>query len=206
MKLAEVFKQAITDGDWYKVCDVYKAITGEPIQPPQQGGHVVPLVEELADIEMGDGSTTVLTNASKQTGRLGKKKTRMPAEDFTAPSRGNIKNSKRKRQARREPVNDQDHTNKFRDDRTVAQKDIAIDQKLAVKDPLIRGNRQLLDIDAADTGHTISVQCSQCDVREEVSPALAHGYDTDPEENVWKCNDCCTPSGRNEEKRRRNDG
>lgn len=38
----------------------------------------------------------------------------------------------------------------------------------------------------------IRVQCKTCREYSDVSPMLARGYDADPEQNRWRCNDCLT--------------
>lgn len=54
---------------------------------------------------------------------------------------------------------------------------------------------------AVDTGAAVQVQCSICETKERVSAALAHGYSSDPDNNTYKCNACCTSRGRRRVKR-----
>lgn len=48
----------------------------------------------------------------------------------------------------------------------------------------------------------INVVCSICNGKFKVFEGLATGWSKDKENNTWKCNDCCTESGRRKIKRR----
>jgi hypothetical protein len=96
--------------------------------------------------------------------------------------------------------------NKFKDDQRIHSKELVTEHpELGVPNPMPRGKRGLLDIDMPNTGQKIEVQCSLCGLWFETSPSLAHGYDTNPDENVWKCNDCNTGSGREHRRKRMRD-
>lgn len=58
--------------------------------------------------------------------------------------------------------------------------------------PKPRGNR---DPDK-NTGRLMRVKCSLCGLEEDVSPVYATTYSPIPDDNTYKCNDCCTNSGR----------
>jgi len=193
MKLGPFLKQAVLDGNWNSVCQVYTAITGEPLEPPQEE-----VVEEnLADIEIPDAPSTKLS------GRTGKKKVRKSEEDFIAPSKG--PNRKIKKEGGVEagwtgldlPKIGQ-RPNRFTDDQRVAKKDLVTEHpELGVAEPTPRSSRSLLeDLDATDTGSKVYVECALCHNNYSISLSLAHGYSHDPKENVWRCNTCSTQSGR----------
>lgn len=42
-----------------------------------------------------------------------------------------------------------------------------------------------------DTSKKIKVQCFICSKWEEVSPTLSRGWDKNPNDNTYRCNDCC---------------
>lgn len=200
MKLAQVFKQAIEDGDWYSVCDVYQAITGEAITPPEVKQDSVEA--DLANIEMS------VPEPPKQTGRIGKKKSsRHPEGDFIASSRGNnVPNQHAKRQARAEPLITHGRSNEFKDNQQIASNELVTkNPRLGVANPVPRGQRDLLHSDAVNTGKKVNVWCSLCGGQFQVSPALAHGFAPNKDDNVWKCNDCCSPTGRRNVMREEND-
>jgi len=199
MKLAEVLKLAIEDGDWFSVCYVYETITGEKIEPPKVMVTVLQNEAEpisLADIEMDEKDSV----EPKQVGRVGKKKkqSRHPEGDFIVSSKSNVRNKQGKRQARPEALSTgEKRRNRFIDDQTLAADELVTKKpKLGVAHPMPRGNREDSDLDVSDTGRKITVWCSLCGKQFQISPALSHGFVNDKDENVWKCNDCCSPTGR----------
>ncbi len=48
----------------------------------------------------------------------------------------------------------------------------------------------------ANTGQQVDVICKLCGKQELVAARLSTGYNTDPEHNTYKCNECNTPNGR----------
>lgn len=57
-----------------------------------------------------------------------------------------------------------------------------------------RVKRDLIE-GAVDTGATVDVQCSLCDKWEQVAGSLAARYSSNPDDNTYRCNICCTPKG-----------
>jgi len=191
MRLADWFKEAIESADWDAVCDVYETITGEKISPPTQT-ETITEERSLADIEMPD----------KRAGRQGKKK-RIQEDSFIVTSKSNIKSGRK--YTKTEPIG-QRTKNLFIDDKTIASHELVTDKPhLGVKNPTPRGNRGISN-EAEDTGKKMHVVCCLCNNEYEISPILAHGYSTIADENVWKCNDCCTKSGRTRLRREENEG
>jgi len=70
------------------------------------------------------------------------------------------------------------------------RKDVEIDRKLSVSDPIPRGDRDSTDV-GVDTGKKMKVVCSECGGTFKVNPALAYGY-RKKGVNTWKCNECTT--------------
>jgi hypothetical protein len=192
MTIPEVLKRAIENGNWEDVCIVYTTLTGEEISPPKSD---YSSCADLAKMEVKIPLERTPVE-DKPVGRVGKKK--RDTDDFIAPSKN--KNTLRhakggKIPMRPEPMGN-DHRNRFADNQTIAAKELVTKRpELGVASPIPRGSRSLLDI-APDTTGTISVVCSLCGGGFLEKEALAHGFSTDKEENVWKCDDCCTPSGR----------
>lgn len=66
MKLPDLIKQAVVEGDWKKVCAVYTAITGEPLTPPKPKKKELDLANfeitpELLQAIMGDDDQETLS-------------------------------------------------------------------------------------------------------------------------------------------------
>jgi hypothetical protein len=97
--------------------------------------------------------------------------------------------------------------NKFKDNLSVKAGDLKKNnpllKKIYGKAGGTRASRDL--IDAPDTAKTIGVQCSLCDKKQKVTLALARGYNKDPDQNTYRCNECDTPSGRARSARRNRD-
>jgi hypothetical protein len=187
MRLAAVFKEAIEQADWSTVCDVYKAITGKEITPPDMPEDEEP-EGELADIQMPE----------KPTKRIGKKKqnTRHPEGDFIAESKGKIQNSEKgQRVARKEPIPSEVRQNRFEDDQTIKASELVTKKPyLGVANPRPRGN--LTPLENHEPTTLVDVVCCLCKKHDKVSVSLSHGYSENELDNVWKCNDCCTSGGR----------
>lgn len=216
MKLPEVLKQAIKDADWKKVCAVYTAITGEKIEPPKPKLVLPDFANMDIDINFGDdGPETVEQageNALEEEEEQEVEPVSLPsneevsvdeAADFIeaaskkksepAPKVGVVSGS----QSKTEPIQVAKRKNRFKDDLSVAAmhtKQRNPKLNLLYGDGSTRSTRDLIE-GAVDTGATTDVQCSLCDKHEKVSLMLARGYSTDPNENTYRCNVCCTPKG-----------
>lgn len=81
------------------------------------------------------------------------------------------------------------------DGRAFENEKVTNDPTLGVKNPRQRDVGRDDDI-GVDTSKKVHVVCSLCGKQEDVAPIFASRYDPDPEENTYRCNDCCTPNGR----------
>ena len=86
--------------------------------------------------------------------------------------------------------------NRFKDNKAVfADQLVSEHPELGTQTQVARGQRALIE-GAIDTGSQIDVVCSLCDKEETVSTRLAVGWNPDPKNNTYKCNDCSTNAGR----------
>jgi hypothetical protein len=218
MKLPDLIKTAVEKGDWNLVCAAYTAITGKPLAPPK------PKESDFLNMEISEKLIQQLTGggeydtmpgyedpenvaAREAANDYGSEEAEIAATvavkkkdplDFSV-DRSNVvkKNSEGKIEARKESIALGQRNNIFHDDTNVDShllKDNEQMQKL-YGNGKARASRDLLE-NVSQTGKTIGVQCSLCEKKQTVAVALAKGWHTDPDENAYRCNDCCTPSGR----------
>lgn len=174
MKLPEVLKEAILTEDWEKVCLVYTKITGEEISPPKK--LVLPTEEDIIaqlDMDIDDKKEENVVPPQNPTNFI----TTTKANNSSKLSEG--KTVSKKIPFKRDPYQPQ----LFVDDGTQAANDsIRHNPKLAKMyvPPRPRERKNGL----------IHAKCSVCGRELDVSPILATGYDSNPSENTFKCNDC----------------
>lgn len=214
MKLPDLIKTAVEKGDWNLVCAAYTAITGKPLAPPKPKEPDflnMEISEELIQQLTGGGEYDNMPGYEDPENTAARGEAAELADDFVPPvvkkkdpldfsvDRSNVvkKNSEGKTEARKESIDIGQRKNIFHDDTNVDShllKDNEQMQKL-YGNGKARASRDLLE-NVSQTGKTIGVQCSLCEKKQTVAVALAKGWHTDPDENAYRCNDCCTPSGR----------
>jgi hypothetical protein len=191
MKLPEVLKKGILEGDWQIICTAYTAMTGEHIDPPE------PKQPNWLDFDIELGSATRITPVDEN-GLPGiavkinevkddaSDKT-LVEEEWVETDGSNFTGDLEGKQARREPIKtDDDRPNKFKDNPGVYKK-----ERVDIN-PTMGAIRQPRPKKAASL---VTVQCSICDKKENVSRALSAKYSPDPEKNTYRCNSCCSSRG-----------
>ena len=204
MKLPDLIKTAVEKGDWNLVCAAYTAITGKPLAPPKPKEPDflnMEISEELIQQLTGGGEYDSMPEAEPENEpevmaeQPIKKKDPL---DFSV-DRSNVvkKNSEGKIEARKESIALGQRNNIFHDDTDVDSHLLKNNEQMQklYGNAKARASRDLLE-NVSQTGKTIGVQCSLCEKKQTVAVALAKGWHTDPDENAYRCNDCCTPSGR----------
>jgi hypothetical protein len=205
MKLDKYFEKAINEGSWKKVCNVYKAITGKDIEPPTTFDIKSINIEDdddsnneynTSDIEMEDDEEEydededddgIITSTRKKSDRQRKVSNSLTDGDGKCAKKRQMKLN---------------HQNTFKDDLRLFPKENVKKYKtdengipLGTK-PRPRNKKRSTLVD---------VKCSMCGTNEQVSPKLARGYSEIADENVYRCNDCCTGGGRLRVKRNENE-
>lgn len=222
MKLPEVLKDAIESADWKKVCVVYTAITGKKIEPPKPK-LIVPDFANM-DIDLGeydsleDASETLsdagfstddtkealeaLADSDEEEPPIEEEMSVDDGSDFIAAA-SKKKSSPTKvgnvdgRPSKVEEIKIAKRKNKFKDDLSVQSnltKKVNPKLNLLYGDGSSRVSRNLIE-GAVDTGNMVEVQCSLCDKWEQVAGSLAARYSSNPDDNTYRCNICCTPKG-----------
>ena len=208
---SEILKIAVEEQDWQLICGLYTNITGEPLSVPQ------PAVEEEEkkeeDVLKKDYSLEDLRYQNQlppqeQDLELVDKNIdniiSSRYNDFKAPPRSTENTNFSGRRARSEPVGSTKLTNVvgvseegFTDDMTESLIDPDTGEQLigSNKDAKITPRNRRKQLGMNDTS-LIDAQCSSCEKTSKVSPTIAYGYSTNPNENSWKCNDCSTRKSR----------
>jgi hypothetical protein len=207
MKLPVLLKEAILEGDWDKVCFIYKQITGEDILPPQP--KVVSEEEMLASMELpslckipnpeeqllGSNIHIPPTNIDQQpsiqtnTNIIDEDEENNTQQKFTTRSIKGYQHGDDDIAAKKLPLKKGYRPQLFVDNGTLAYGDkISSNPSLAKMyvppRPRERGN------------NLVHVQCSVCQKWFDLSPILTNGYSQDPKENTFRCNDCLSSRGR----------
>lgn len=194
MKLPDVLKKGILEGDWELICKVYTGITGEPIEPPKP--------KEInwadMDIDIGFASSGLTTTPVDENGLPGIVKLNeveddasdkdLVKEEWVESEDSTFVGSIEGKKARREPIpTDISRENKFRDNPGVYKKErVDLNPSLGVIPQPRKKKKSSL----------VKVQCSICDKKEEVSRSLSTKYSKDPEKNTYRCNSCCSSRGK----------
>ena len=180
MKLGEYFRTAIEKGDWEKVCNVYRQITGQYIEPPKPK-------EVLADVDMSNWEAQDQTQPSSpadiemptttedkwveegeeepaqtlpveesqevQQASPPANPNRQPTvDDFRVDRSQGTNDSDGRRQARREVVSLGKRQNKFGDDQQLHMNESVKDHpELGVKNPTPRNKRPKIDPSVLDS-------------------------------------------------------
>lgn len=223
MKLPEVLEQAIKGADWKKVCAVYTAITGKKIEPPKPK-LIIPDYVNM-DIDLGSEDFNKFAEQVKEEAgedALDEEEVEpitLPSEEEVTVDEASdfIQSASKKKsdpaskagvvagsQSKVEPIAISKRKNKFKDNLAVASmhtRKVNPKLNLLYGDGSARMTRDLIE-GSVDTGATVDVQCSLCDKEESVSPILGRGYSTNPDENTYRCNVCCTPKGQLQAARR----
>jgi hypothetical protein len=216
MKLPDVLKKGILEGDWDLICKVYTGITGEPIEPPK------PKEPDWAniDIDLGVEDDWAITHPKvpvityvDETGLPGiavkidetpgdaklvpgtqikdvaddATEKALIEDDWVEEDDSNFTGEADGAQARREQVEIvENRENKFIDNTGVYKK-----ERVDINPMMGAPQREVEPEKKRKTG-LVKVQCSICDKKEEVSRALASKYNKDPEKNTYRCNTCCS--------------
>lgn len=229
MKLPELIKQAVEEGDWKKVCAVYTAITGEPLSPPQPKKKELDLANfeitpELLQAIMGDENQQKKTQQAMydegpwEDEPVEEKVVESPPPKIITelPSQPRVKDPNDfsvaprvqrrqdgKQQARKEPMSiPKSRSNRFQDNLNLETKDLKENNPKLAAMYGDGGSRRVLRDESESTGKYIHVECSLCGKEEDVVSSLAVGYHHSQDENTYRCNSCNTPSGRRKAERR----
>lgn len=159
-KLKDVLKSAIQAADWQKVCLVYYHLSGGDTIDPPKTTSIINPFD--IDIPEDDSPPTVVEKPSNINGSCMASITSKPNT-----------NQQKKQENTIFIHNDPDAITNPED-------------KKLYHPVENRHKRSAL----RNTGHQVEVQCCQCGKREHVASILAHGYDKDPEENTYTCNEC----------------
>lgn len=191
MKLPDVLKKGILEGDWELICKVYTGITGEPIEPPK------PKEVNWADMDINidlnlpipmaeDGSPGIAVKPNEVEDDASDKD--LVNEEWVESEDSTFVGDLEGKKARREPVQtDISRENKFRDNPGVYKKErVDLNPSLGVIPQPRKKKKSSL----------VKVQCSVCDKKEEVSRSLSTKYSKDPEKNTYRCNGCCSSRGK----------
>jgi hypothetical protein len=189
----DVFYDAIKHGNWDNVCRVYEKITGEEAPPfPAQNNILdTAMVESqptnIMDESMVEDEHDIVTSTTEDPQQNGD-------VDFTMPQKPRTHTDGQTRQCRREPIGKPKNT--WVDDGTEhADESVKIRPELGV--PHVRKRDDSRDPNIGiDTGKKTLVMCALCGREEVVSSRLAIGYNPDPEENTYRCNNCLSPTSR----------
>jgi hypothetical protein len=175
MKIPEYIKLAVEKQDWMAICEVYTKLTGQPLYPPLKNQQEKNEIDEINDIEMDEASSigTDLMNEIQQSIIVDTQSSSSPAT------------SKR--------------INRFTDNLDVDSKLLKTNNPELMKlyktnIDRTKNNRPLV-AGRQDTSNMVNVQCSLCQRKMQVASVLAFGYNKNPDENTFRCNDCSTPSG-----------
>jgi len=219
MKLPEVLKTGIINSDWNLICQAYTAITGEPITPPKQETnwadidipiadqkpiHVAHTLDKFPDdikkilqrdTQIDNALADSLVQPDPDLTRRGEdvcsgEDIDPKMKDFVSSAKNPDSPINNNGRAKKQKILKGPRKNLFDDNLDVAADERAdLHPQLGVT-PKPRTN--------ARKTSNIDVVCSLCNKTESVSPTLSHGYNTDPNHNVYKCNACCSSRRRNE--------
>jgi hypothetical protein len=192
MKLIEALKHGINTGDWEVICQIYKSLTGEEIAVPKA------ITQSIDDIEIQIPTTEVFELDRHKKPRkkkvIGEKIPPNDRDKKPEPLQGStttINDSGVKtKSGRRVPMSTK-HFNKFYDDGTEAAADLR-SQNPSLSKMYVQPRPR----DKTGKSDKIKVTCSLCGKIELVSQTLAQGCNDRPDENTYKCNQCCTSNGR----------
>jgi hypothetical protein len=195
MKLPEVLKKGILEGDWELICKVYTGITGEPIEPPK------PKEPDWADMDIDisfavpaaadglPGVRFVPGTAIKDVSDDAREQD-LIEDDWIEDENSQFTGDADGAQARREKFEaTEDRDNKFVDNQGVHKK-----ERVDINPMMGASEREPEPEKKRKTG-LIKVQCSVCDKKEETSRSLATKYKKDPDNNTYRCNACCSSRG-----------
>lgn len=203
----EILKIAVEEQDWKIICGLYKNITGETLEIPEQ---------KDSDVEEGDSEEILKKDYSMEDilpqseGKEVDRHQEPVYNDFTAPTKtSSSQPSGDNRRMRSEAVGSKRLENVvgvsqdgFVDDMTESLIDPETGESLTAQSKNVkitpRNKRKQLGMN--DTS-LMQVKCSVCLKTTSVSPTLAHGYSTIEGQNNWKCNDCSTRRSRLERSR-----
>jgi hypothetical protein len=218
MKLAEAIRSAVENEDWQQVCDIYEAITGDVLEPPKPK-LIIPTTEDLANMDLdalrqNEGALELDIMPKKlevirdsvpepeeeeEVESTQKKSSYIAtAHKGDSPSFRGGEDEDKGTPARKMPMDiPVERVNKFEDDGRLCVRDKVENNKNLQKlygDRRDRPRRTDLE-DAVDTSKKIDVVCSLCDEEDNIALSLAHGYDSRPKFNRYRCTRCCTKSG-----------
>ena len=207
----EILKIAVEEQDWQLICGLYTNITGEPLAVPQDA------IEEEEEEDENILTKEYSIDELKYQNRLPPQEQDLELldknidniissryNDFKAPPRNTENKSSEGRRARSEPVGSTKLTNVvgvseqgFVDDMTESLIDPDTGEKLvgSNKNAKITPRNRRKELGMNDTS-LIDAECSSCAKTLKVSPTIAYGYSSNPNENSWKCNDCSTRKSR----------
>ena len=201
----EILKIAVQEQDWKIICGLYKSITGEALQIPEDKE------DESADeknsiLEKDYSMEEILGEEKKQEKDIDNSQGRI-YNDFTAPSKSDSNEGKglKNRQMRSQPVGgsklDGDFVGVskqgFVDDMTEALVNPETGRLFAEenKSAKITPRNQRASLGMNDTS-MINAECSVCGDNKKISKVLSYGFSDIKSQNSWVCNDCNTRKGR----------
>lgn len=181
MKLPEILKKAVLEQNWEIVCKAYTALTGEPLEVPK------PAEPDYLQLDIDLGADYTDTKAEP------KKRGRPPVKKKFEPTQ-----LEKREESDPVLIFPNGKPNAFSDDGEVPHVPKTGSKELPLYD-IVKPRERKQDT----TTDTIPVICSLCGLEEDVSPVFALGWIPKALErpeadkyNTYKCNVCCSPSGR----------
>jgi hypothetical protein len=200
MKLSLVLKEAINNTDWELVAKVYTSITGEFIEIPKP--LPPPIDPEVLDVDIDITTIDVSQKGSEPSILIQKKLPEKRGEPYPEPTIRRESNFivSSKNESFVPQKSDKGTPCKTRQFKKKNPGDILVtdtgefDNEKASKNKQLKamyGNKTHKKRKLRDVEPPIEVECRVCHKKELVPPVLAFTYDSDPEQNAYRCNDCC---------------
>lgn len=199
----QIFYRGIENGDWESIRKVYKALTKEEAPYPPQNNFLDQEIDEdeveeynpmEAEIEDDDEEEEEEEEEDEEDGQDESEEEPPPKGEFAIKHKNKTSRFAGKVQGKFAPMKiPKKRKNQYKDDLKLHA------NELVTKKPHLGTASRIkkrAETDRAETGRLVRVQCGLCGEEQEVSSLLAIGYDEDPDENVYRCESCCTPSGR----------
>jgi len=205
---SEILKISVEEQDWKIICGLYKHITGETIEIPQDKEERKENKKNLGILEREYSMDDILSEEKDE--EAVDKEDKSIYNEFTAPSRSS--SSEDGRRARSEPIG----KSKLKNVAGVSEESWSDDLTECLIDPdtgkpfsedtsinkVITPKGKRKELGMRET-QLIDVVCSLCEKEHKISPSLSFGYSTRKNENEWKCNECSTRKKRRERSRNR---
>jgi len=226
MKLPEALKHAVLTQDWQVICTVYTHLTGEPLEIPKpkepdyanmeidiplSNGRVAHVVGKEIMNGIGEQVTTPPEDIVEANRKKFMEAPEADDEEIEALIKNiddNIGKGEAIHQESQPPEDSEDFISVARtkdalDSEKFGRKERII---IAERDNRFNDNGKVLEEvkgigpppkpRAKKKSHMVKVECANCHKQGIVSPVLARGYDTDPDMNRYRCNDCLSSKGK----------